>query len=165
MEQLIEIRKADFPKDGAGIWAVLEPVIRKGDSFAYNPDASQQEIMAYWCQPAKYVYVAVIADEIVGSFFIQANQPGLGSHVANAGYAVSPARAGQGIGRAMGAFSLIEAKALGYKAMQFNIVVKSNKPAVNLWKSLGFESIGEIPDAFDHKVSGLTNAYIMYRKL
>ena len=48
---------------------------------------------------------------------------------------------------------------------QFNFVVKSNSVAVNLWRSVGFEIIGEIPDAFRHSTNGLTNAYIMYRKL
>jgi len=49
--------------------------------------------------------------------------------------------------------------------MQFNIVIKSNVRAVHLWQTLGFKIIGEIPDAFNHKENGLTNAYIMYRKL
>jgi len=65
----------------------------------------------------------------------------------------------------MGAYSLEEAKRLGYTAMQFNIVIKSNERAVRLWQSLGFGIIGEIPEAFNHKKDGLTNAYIMYRKL
>jgi ribosomal protein S18 acetylase RimI-like enzyme len=65
----------------------------------------------------------------------------------------------------MGEFSLEEAKRMGYKAMQFNIVIKSNTRAVHLWKKLGFNIIGEIPEAFNHSRDGLTNAYIMYRKL
>jgi ribosomal protein S18 acetylase RimI-like enzyme len=77
----------------------------------------------------------------------------------------SPAASGQGVGRAMGEFSLVEAKQLGYKAMQFNIVVACNQRAVRLWEKLGFIIIGEIPEAFNHKQYGLTNAYIMYRKL
>ena len=48
--------------------------------------------------------------------------------------------------------------------MQFNFVVKSNTAAVKLWRAIGFEIIGEIPDAMYSK-NGLTNAYIMYRKL
>jgi ribosomal protein S18 acetylase RimI-like enzyme len=65
----------------------------------------------------------------------------------------------------MGEFSVTEAKRLGYRAMQFNLVVKSNMPAVKLWKDLGFEIIGEIPEAFNHAELGFVNAYIMYRKL
>ncbi|MEP6747553.1 MAG: hypothetical protein ABJB86_07495 [Bacteroidota bacterium] len=62
-------------------------------------------------------------------------------------------------------FSLAEAKRIGYKAMQFNVVVKSNVRAVQLWQHTGFTMIGEIPGAFHHYVNGLTNAYIMYKKL
>ena len=49
--------------------------------------------------------------------------------------------------------------------MQFNFVVKSNTIAVSLWQKIGFEIIGEIPNAFDHRQNGLTNALIMYREL
>jgi ribosomal protein S18 acetylase RimI-like enzyme len=65
----------------------------------------------------------------------------------------------------MAEFSLIEAKRLGYLAMQFNFVVKSNTPAVNLWKKMGFEVVGEVPEAFSHPNLGLTSVYVMYRKL
>jgi ribosomal protein S18 acetylase RimI-like enzyme len=78
---------------------------------------------------------------------------------------VAPEARGKGVGRKMGEFSIQEAKKLGFHAMQFNFVVKSNEKAVKLWKSLGFEIIGEIPEAFRHIENGLTNAYIMYRKL
>ncbi len=76
-----------------------------------------------------------------------------------------PSAAKQGIGTTMGKFALEEAKRLGYSAMQFNIVVKSNAGAIRLWEKLGFEIVGEIPDAFNHSQNGLTNAYIMWRRL
>jgi ribosomal protein S18 acetylase RimI-like enzyme len=78
---------------------------------------------------------------------------------------VSPEAKRQGIGRQMAEFSIDEARRLGFTAMQFDFVVKSNTGAVKLWREMGFEIIGEIPDAFDHAVHGMTNAYIMYRKL
>ena len=78
---------------------------------------------------------------------------------------VSEKAFGKGIGKTMAEFSLEEARRLDYKAMQFNIVIKSNTRAVRLWQRLGFNIIGEIPDAFNHKENGLTNAYIMHRKL
>ena len=122
-------------------------------------------MLAYWFGEDKKVYVAVSDDKILGTFYLKTNQPDLGSHIANAGYMVSPDAKGQGIGRKMAEFSLGEAKRLGYQAMQFNFVVKSNEVAVRLWLSLGFEIIGEIPEAFRHAEKGLTNAYITYRKL
>ena len=103
--------------------------------------------------------------KIVGTFFLKDNQPDLGSHIANAGYMVAPEAMGKRVGRTMAEFSLKEAKELGYLAMQFNFVVKSNTVAVRLWQQVGFEIIGEIPEAFQHQENGLTNALIMYRKL
>jgi ribosomal protein S18 acetylase RimI-like enzyme len=78
---------------------------------------------------------------------------------------VAPEASGKGVGRKMAEFSLDEARRLGFTAMQFNFVVASNTAAVRLWQSIGMKIIGEIPEAFDHKEKGLTNAYIMYRKL
>lgn len=158
------MRKATS-KDAEAIWKILKEVISRGDSFVFDPDSPKEKMMAYWMESEKHTYVAVLDNSIVGSFFIKTNQPGLGSHIANAGYMTSPLASGKGIGKAMGQFSLEEARRLGYKAMQFNIVVKSNERAVRLWQSLGFKIIGEIPEAFNHKKLGMTNAYVMYQKL
>ena len=122
-------------------------------------------MLAYWFSPEKHVYVAEENGEILGTYWLKANQPGLGDHVGNAAYIVSLKAKGKGIGRMMALHSIEEARKIGFHSIQFNFVVKSNNVAVNLWKSVGFEVIGEIPDAFRHKEHGLTNAYIMYRKL
>lgn len=122
-------------------------------------------MLRFWFAPDKRTYVAVSENKIVGTFFLKTNQPDLGSHIVNAGYMVAPEAKGMRVGRTMAEFSLEEAKNLGYRAMQFNFVVKSNEVAVKLWLALGFEIIGEIPEAFQHKENGLTNALIMYRKL
>ncbi len=161
---MIQIRAA-IDADKAAVWRIIKEVIAGGDTYVFAPDASEDEMMAYWFSPDKYNYVAVLDAKVVGTFWLRANQPGLGSHVANAAYMVSSAANGQGVGRQMAEYSLEEAKRLGFTAMQFNFVVKSNTVAVNLWQKVGFEIIGEIPDAFDHSTNGLTNAYIMYRKL
>jgi ribosomal protein S18 acetylase RimI-like enzyme len=106
------------------------------------------------------------ADEkIAGIFYITQNFPDLASHIANAAYMVAPRARGKGVGRMMAEYSIKEAQKLGFRAIQFNFVVKSNFSAVKLWKDLGFEVIGEIPEAFNHAQQGLTNVLIMYRKL
>lgn len=161
---MIEIRKAET-QDKPAIWSIIKAVIASGDTYVFSPDATEDEMLAYWFTPDKYNYVALLDGEIVATFWLRANQPELGQHVGNAAYMVSPVAAGQGIGKKMALWSLDEARRLGFTAMQFNFVVKTNTVAVNLWKSKGFEVIGEIPDAFDHSREGLVNAYIMYRKL
>lgn len=151
--------------DREAVWDIIWQVIAGGDTYVFAPDTPRDEMLDYWFAADKYVYVVESDGKILGTMWLKANQPGLGSHVANAAYMVSPDAKGKGIGKAMGEFSLEEARRLGFTAMQFNFVVKSNNVAVNLWKGLGFEIIGEIPDAFQHSANGLTNAYVMYRKL
>jgi hypothetical protein len=65
----------------------------------------------------------------------------------------------------MCSYSLKEAKKLGYKAMQFNFVVASNVPAVQLWQKMGFAIVGTVPKAFRHAKLGPTDVHIMYRSL
>jgi ribosomal protein S18 acetylase RimI-like enzyme len=162
---MVSIRKYR-KEDEEQVWKIIEYVISKGDSYTDSPDTPRESAIADWCHPENSTFVAVSDDgEIVGTFYIRANQAGLGSHVANGSYMVSPDARRKGVGRLMGEFSIEEAKRQGFRAMQFNFVVKSNEKAVCLWKSLGFEIIGEIPEAYRHLENGLTNAYIMYRKL
>ena len=158
------IRKAS-EADWPGIWSIIRAVITTGDTYVYAPDSSELEMKAYWMETSDITYVAEIESEIVGTFIIKENHPGLGSHVANASYMVSPNHRGKGIGRQLGVFSLNVARDLGFLSIQFNIVVKTNETAIHLWKELGFDVIGEIPDAFQHSDHGLTNAYIMSRRL
>ena len=164
MNSDLEIRKAS-PKDHDAIWEIIQPIIAKGDTYAFHPHTSREDMLALWCGKDKHTYVAQRAGKIVGTFMLKDNHPGLGSHVANAGYMTHPDEYGKGIGRTMAEFSLVEAKRLGYTDMQFNLVVKSNVRAVKLWQHLGFEIIGEIPNAFQHAEQGLVNAYIMWRRL
>lgn len=161
---MLEIRKF-LPEDKDQIGEILLAIVKKGDAFAYSPSSSKEELLDYWCADTKRTYSAIQDGRVVGTFFMQDNQPGLGSHIVNAGYATLPNSYGKGVGRAMGLFSLDEARRLGYKAMQFNIVVKTNERAVRLWQEIGFKIIGEIPEAFQHSTFGLVNAYIMYQKL
>ena len=161
---MTEIREA-IETDKPAIWQIIKAVIAGGDTYVFSPDAREEEMMAFWFTPDKHNYVAVNEGKVVATFWLRANNPGLGKHVGNAAYMVAPTAAGKGIGKQIALWSLDEARRLGFTAMQFNFVVKSNTVAVKLWQSVGFEIIGEIPDAFAHAENGLTNAYIMYRKL
>ena len=161
---MIEIRPA-LESDKRDVWKIIEAVIATGDTYVFRPETPESEMIAYWFSPEKHVYVAIDDGKVVGTFWLKANQPGFGSHVCNAAYMVAPTAAGNGIGRKMAEFSQDEARRLGFTAMQFNFVVASNTAAIRLWQSIGMDIIGEIPDAFDHPKNGMTNAYIMYRKL
>lgn len=158
------IRKAT-PEDANAVWEIIRQVIATGDTYVFAPDSSKDKMLDYWFAPSKHTYVAELDAQIVGTFIITDNHIDLGAHVANASYMTLPGASGKGIGTTMGKFSLQEAKKLGYHAMQFNLVIKSNERAIKLWQKLGFKIIGEIPEAFQHQTNGLTNAYIMWQAL
>jgi ribosomal protein S18 acetylase RimI-like enzyme len=157
--------RAATEADGDAVWQVVEPHIRAGETFAFPRDWSRDEALGYWFAPAHHVFVAEAEGRVLGSYYLRANQLGAGDHVGNAGYATAPAASGRGIARAMCAHSLEEAKRRGFAAMQFNIVVSSNKRAVALWQSFGFRIVGTLPGAFRHPAIGAVDAYVMWRDL
>ena len=57
------------------------------------------------------------------------------------------------------------ARAVGYHGIQFNAVVETNTAAVHLWRSLGFEIVGTVPEAFDHPEHGLVGLHVMFLRL
>jgi ribosomal protein S18 acetylase RimI-like enzyme len=151
--------------DADSIWSILEPTIRAGETYTLPRDMSRQNALAYWCAPQHEVFVAQADAQIVGTYFLQPNQQGGGSHVANCGYVTAPWATGRGVARAMCAHSLERARERGFKAMQFNFVVSTNDRAVALWRRFGFEIVGRLPGAFHHPTAGFVDAFVMYRSL
>ena len=161
---MITIRKAR-EADFDAIWPIFQQVVQQGDSYTFDPETTTEQAYQIWMAGDLTTFVAIISDEIVGTYILKANQPGLGSHVANAGYMVSNGARGKGVGRAMCEHSLEEARKMGFHAMQFNMVVSTNGSAVALWKKFGFSIIGTLPLAFRHRQLGLVDAYVMHRFL
>jgi ribosomal protein S18 acetylase RimI-like enzyme len=151
--------------DAGPVWAILEPVLRAGETYALPRDWDRAQALAYWTMPAHMVFVAEEAGGIVGTYYLQPNQQGGGSRVANCGYVTAADATGRGIARAMCAHSLDQARAGGFRAMQFNFVVSTNVRAVRAWQSLGFAIVGTLPRAFDHPREGEVDALVLYRFL
>ena len=85
--------------------------------------------------------------------------------MATASFVVGSAARRRGVGRALVEYALDWAAAQGYRGMQFNAVVETNESAVRLWRSVGFEIVGTVPEAFDHPTKGLVGLHVMYRSL
>src|ERR1700730_17871697 len=169
-----ELRELPFPErkirstiagDWPAIWKISRSVVQRGDTYAFSPELDEKSALEIWFAAGAQIFVAEAKRRVVGTFFVKPNQPGLGSHVANAGFMVDPAMTGAGIGRAMGEYALAWAKHQGYQAMQFNFVVSTNTGAVALWKKLGFAIIGTIPRGFHHAQLGYVDVYVMHREL
>lgn len=151
--------------DADTIWAIMEPIIRAGETYTLPRDMDKTAAIEYWLSEAHEVFVAEENGDIVGTYFLQANHQGGGGHVANCGYMTAVSATGRGVARAMCEHSLGRARERGFRAMQFNFVISTNERAVRLWQSFGFEIVGTLPKAFLHPTLGYVDAYIMYRTL
>jgi ribosomal protein S18 acetylase RimI-like enzyme len=157
--------RAATPADGEGIWNILEPVIRAGETYPLARDMSREDALAYWFTPGHEVFVACEEDQILGTYYLRANQKGGGAHVANCGYMTARWATGRGVARSMCEHSLRAAAGRGFRAMQFNFDVSTNERAVRLWQSCGFEIVGRVPGAFRHPALGDVETLVMFRML
>ncbi|MBT0772764.1 GNAT family N-acetyltransferase [Kineosporia sp. J2-2] len=152
--------------DWPAVYEIVREVIDGGETYAYDPDWTEQRTREVWVEPAPSITVVAVHDDgtVLGTAHSGPNRPGRGSHVATASFMVSSKARGQGVGRALGEYVLAWARSGGYHGMQFNAVVETNTVAVKLWQSLGFATIGIVPEAFDSKAHGLVGLHVMYQK-
>ena len=153
------------PTDSPAIWAIIGPVIRAGETYALPRDMSAQAALAYWLNPDRETFVAEENGVCLGTYYLRANQQGGGAHVANCGYITAATAQGKGVARAMCAHSLTTARARGFLAMQFNLVISTTTRAVRLWQELGFATLCRLPQAFAHPTLGLVDALVMFQTL
>ncbi len=161
---MLEIRSATS-EDRDAVWNIFHAIVAAGDTYAFDPKMSRDEALAYWFRADTHTYVAERDGCVVGTYILRANQPGLGSHVANAAFMVASDAQGSGVGRRMAEHCLGEARHLGFRAMQFNFVVSTNTPAIHLWEQLGFKVVGTLPGAFRHPKRGYVDVYVMFHSL
>jgi ribosomal protein S18 acetylase RimI-like enzyme len=148
------------------MWPIVRSIAREGKTYTYPIDIGEDDARTLWlpARPWRTV-VAVEGGSILGMAKYGPNHAGPGDHVANASFMVDPGSARRGVGRALGEHVLAAARADGYRAMQFNAVVETNTAAVALWRSLGFEVLTTIPEAFRHPTLGMVGLHVMHRAL
>jgi L-amino acid N-acyltransferase YncA len=157
-----EATEGDWPR----IFPIYAAIVADGRTYAFPEGQSMNEARPWWMeQPPGRTVVACEGDVILGSAKMGPNRPGRGAHVATASFMVDPANQGRGVGRMLGEYAIDWAQSAGYRGMQFNAVVESNVAAVRLWKSLGFQIIGTVPEAYDHREDGLVGLHVMFLRL
>ncbi len=151
----------DFPK----IWPTFRTVVRAGETYTIPRDIGEASARDIWLKAPLKTYVAEKDGSILGTYKLNVNRGGGGGHVCNCGYMVTPEARGHGVASMMCEHSQGVALELGFKAMQFNMVVSTNIGAVRLWQKLGFDIVGTLPGAFHHPQEGYVDAYVMYKWL
>jgi L-amino acid N-acyltransferase YncA len=153
-------------EDWSQIWSFFDDIVRDGRTYAYPDDLDSASAEALWMEsPPGLTVVAVNDEQVVGSAKMGPNRGGRGAHIATASFMVNPSAQGRGTGRALGEFAVDWARTSGYHGMQFNAVVETNTAAVQLWKSLGFDVLATVPEAFQHATDGLVGLHVMFMRL
>ncbi|OJF10383.1 GNAT family N-acetyltransferase [Couchioplanes caeruleus] len=161
----MEIREAT-DRDWPAVFPFFSAIIEAGETYAYPLGLASDEARTLWMeQPPGRTVVAVEGGAVLGSAKMGPNRPGRGAHIATGSFMVDPVAQGRGVGRALGRCLIEWARAEGYHGIQFNAVVETNRGAVHLWQSLGFEIMTTIPEAFDSMQHGLVGLHVMYLKL
>jgi L-amino acid N-acyltransferase YncA len=153
------------PADADAILSITRELIADGGVFPHTSDHGDDELRAFWFAPHGHLFVAELDGVVAGAYVFKPNQPGRGAHVANAAYAVALRFRGRRLGEALGRHSLDEARRAGFRAMQYNLVVSTNEPAVALWQKIGFRILCRLPEAFLHPTLGYVDAFVMHRAL
>ncbi|GAA3070246.1 GNAT family N-acetyltransferase [Streptosporangium carneum] len=150
--------------DWPAIWPFFHAIVAAGETFTYPTDLSEEQGRDWWLLPAPDRTVVAVDDSgvVLGTAKMNRNHMGNASHIASASYMVDPAHGGRGVGRALCEHTMEWARAAGYRAMQFNAVVETNVNAVKLYRSLGFEVLGTLPEGFRHPAKGYVGLHIMH---
>jgi L-amino acid N-acyltransferase YncA len=153
------IDDADWPF----VYEIFRDVVAEGETYAYPDTLTSAEAKALWIDGAPGGSVVALVDgRILGTAKFGPNRPGRGAHVSTASFMVAERARGRGIGRALCEYAIATMKERGFAGMQFNAVVSTNVHAIELYRTLGFVTIGTIPGAFDSATRGRVGLDVMY---
>lgn len=142
----MEIRKYE-KSDIPALMRIWNEVVDAGQAFPQLDDLNEKTAEEFFGSQS-LTAAAVENGEIVGMYILHPNNVGRCGHIANASYAVRSDMRGKQVGRQLVTDCLHRAWELGFRVLQFNAVVADNKPALALYKSLGFVQLGVIPGGF-----------------
>ncbi len=143
---------------------VWNEVVEDGVTFPQENLLDERTGAAFFAAQS-HCGVAEEDGRVVGLYILHPNNVGRCGHIANASYAVDARCRGRHVGEQLVKNSLETAKALGFRILQFNAVVESNRAARHLYERLGFVPLGVIPEGFRRKDGHYENICPYYHVL
>lgn len=150
------------PADLPAMIRIWNEVVDEGNAFPQEEPLDEKTGAEFFAGQS-YCGVADDNGELCGLYILHPNNVGRCGHICNASYAVSREKRGLHIGEKLVVDCLAQAKALGFRVLQFNAVVATNIHARHLYERLGFTQLGTIPNGFRMK-SGEYEAICPYFK-
>ena len=141
--------RAHTPSDLPSMTAIWNEVVEEGTAFPQLELLTETTGLEFFASQT-YCGVAENPDtgEVLGLYILHPNNVGRCGHISNASYAVSSKARRHHIGEQLVLDSLVQGKALGFRILQFNAVVRTNTHARHLYERLGFQQLGVIPGGF-----------------
>ena len=79
------------------LFPVFADIVARGEGFPQQPPLTRSVFDDVWVRPVTLVAGAMRAGTLLGAYYLKPNLPGLGSHIANAGYVVDRRHRGTGL--------------------------------------------------------------------
>lgn len=161
------------PSEQEAVRALLNATVMAEVTYPQDTPLSVEDFASYWLKGDAFVVRlfqeansgSPLPSKVVAAFYIKPNFPGRCRHICNAGFIVAPEVRGQGLGRLMGAAMLDLARDRGYRAVMYNLVFETNTPSLRLWETLGFQTIGRIPQGVKIADDRYVDALMLYKSL
>lgn len=143
--QIREYEKTDV-NEAVKIW---NQVVEDGEAFPQMEFLTEKSGDEFFREQS---FTGIAYDEETGEtaglYILHPNNIGRCGHICNASYAVKKGMRGHHIGEKLVIHCMREGKELGFRILQFNAVVASNRYALRLYEKLGFVQLGTIPGGF-----------------
>ena len=156
--------RAYAPADIPAMTAIWNQVVEEGNAFPQLETLRPDEAEKFFASQS-FCGVAEGQDGIAGMYILHPNNVGRCGHLSNASYAVDKHCRGGGVGELLVRHSIQAAAGLGFRVLQFNVVVAANLPAIRLYEKLGFQRLGTIPGGFLRKDGGYEDILLFYLPL
>ena len=148
-------------QDVAQMCRIWNEVVEEGAAFPQTESLDGETGSRFFVEQT---FCGVAEEEdgrILGLYILHPNNVGRCGHISNASFAVGREARGKHIGELLVRDCLAQAKAHGFRLIQFNAVVKTNAPARHLYQKLGFVELGSIPGGFLKK-DGVYEDIVLY---